>query len=55
IKTIIRDASPRLIFTAAFNNGKNDLRTFPANVNYSVIYVYTSKDNSKDSGINPKI
>ncbi|KAM7185093.1 hypothetical protein V8F33_012602 [Rhypophila sp. PSN 637] len=55
IETAIRDASPRLIFAAASNSGKNDPRAFPASDAPWVICVHASEGNGKDGGINPEI
>ncbi|EXK77688.1 hypothetical protein FOQG_17614 [Fusarium oxysporum f. sp. raphani 54005] len=55
IETAIRDASPRLIFAAASNSGKNDPRAFPANDDRWVICVHASEGNGEDGGINPEI
>ncbi|KAH7308885.1 hypothetical protein B0I35DRAFT_88127 [Stachybotrys elegans] len=55
IETVIRDASPRLIFAAASNSGKNDPRAFPANDDRWVICVHASDGNGEDGGINPEI
>ncbi|KAJ4256760.1 hypothetical protein NW762_008856 [Fusarium torreyae] len=57
IKTAIRDASiksPRLMFAAASNNGKNDPRAFPARYSPHVFCVHASDGYGEDGGINPK-
>ncbi|RSM13598.1 hypothetical protein CDV31_005768 [Fusarium ambrosium] len=54
VETAIRKASPRLMFAAASNSGKNEPRAFPARDNPYVICVHASEGNGKDGGINPE-
>ncbi|KAF4964966.1 hypothetical protein FSARC_7144 [Fusarium sarcochroum] len=57
IKTAIRDASirsPRLMFAAASNNGKNEHRAFSARYSPHVFCVHASDGYGEDGGINPK-
>ncbi len=56
IETAIRDASvqsPRIMFAAASNNGKNEKRAFPARYDPWVICVHASDGKGNDGGINP--
>ncbi|RFU81010.1 minor extracellular protease epr [Trichoderma arundinaceum] len=56
IESAIHDASaasPRIIFAAASNNGKNGKRAFPAKYGQGVICVHASDGNGTDIGINP--
>jgi subtilisin family serine protease len=56
IETAIREASlesPRIMFAAASNNGKNDKRTFPASYDRRVIGICASDGMGGDGGINP--
>lgn len=56
IETAIRDASvksPRIMFAAASNNGKNGKRAFPAKYGPWVICVHASDGKGNDGGINP--
>lgn len=55
IEAAIRKASPRLMFAAASNGGKNEPRAFPARDNPYVICVHASEGNGQDGGINPEI
>ncbi|RTE81984.1 hypothetical protein BHE90_003558 [Fusarium euwallaceae] len=55
VEAAIRKASPRLMFAAASNSGKNEPRAFPARDNPYVICVHASEGNGKDGGINPEI
>lgn len=45
--------SPRLMFAAASNSGKNDPSTFLASYNPWVFCVHASEGNGEDGGINP--
>ncbi|KAF2801991.1 uncharacterized protein BDZ99DRAFT_527942 [Mytilinidion resinicola] len=56
IQTAIRNASvqsPRIMFAAASNNGKNEKRAFPAKYEPWVICVHASDGKGSDGGINP--
>ncbi|RSL68667.1 hypothetical protein CEP54_002672 [Fusarium duplospermum] len=55
VETAIRKASPRLMFAAASNSGKNEPRAFPARDNPHVFCVHASEGNGQDGGINPEI
>ncbi|KAK6524505.1 hypothetical protein TWF281_011412 [Arthrobotrys megalospora] len=54
-KTIVRASaeSPRIMFAAASNNGKNERRAFPARFDHWVTCVHASDGNGNDGGINP--
>ncbi|KAJ4310138.1 hypothetical protein N0V84_011131 [Fusarium piperis] len=54
IDAAIRKASPRLMFAAASNSGKNEPRAFPASDNPYVFCVHASTGNGHDGGINPE-
>lgn len=55
IETAIRKASPRLMFAAASNSGKNEPRAFPASDSHYVFCVHASTGNGQDGGINPEV
>jgi hypothetical protein len=52
IEKAIREATPRIMFAAASNSGKNNPRTFPSTLR-DVICIHASDGNGNDGGINP--
>jgi subtilisin family serine protease len=52
IQQAIREAAPRIMFAAASNSGKNNLRAFPSTCR-EVICIHASDGNGNEGGINP--